>query len=306
MTSRRFSSLLLVALLTQPVGAEQQAPVTEEIRAEAVRPNHGAAGRPLPLAAHWNVTGMYMEGFTPAYQLELLKKGHHILPWLEWPPTDRDLETLFKPGDPRKQKYIDGRMKDFEKAVKELARLKLPISFLANQRGTVLELDGRGDRVEINNSPDINAAGAYRERTIAFWFRAREADKSDRKKVPRQVLYEEGGPGSGLNLYLDGAVLHAGTWVEGKGAWLRSKELPSAWHHVALVLRADNKCDVDGLLELYLNGERVAAGKAPLLAAHPGDINLGRCGNTLFHDGQAADAPGFYLTCASSLETMPS
>src|ERR1051326_1856554 len=64
----------------------------DEIRKEATRSNRGEMGRPLPLAAHWNVSGMYMEGFTPAYQLQLLKKGHHILPWLEYPPTDHGLD----------------------------------------------------------------------------------------------------------------------------------------------------------------------------------------------------------------------
>ena len=76
---------------------------------------------------------MYMEGFTPAYQLQLLKKGHHLLPWLEWPPTDRDLDHTFKLDDPRRRQTIDKRMKYFETTIKELARLKLPISFLGTQ-----------------------------------------------------------------------------------------------------------------------------------------------------------------------------
>jgi hypothetical protein len=35
---------------------------------------------------------------------------------------------------------------------------------------------------------------------------------------PRQVLYEEAGPRSGVNLYLEGSTLYAGFWKEGKGA----------------------------------------------------------------------------------------
>jgi hypothetical protein len=32
-----------------------------------------------------------------------------------------------------------------------------------------------------------------------------------------------------------------------------------------------------------------------VLGAHPGDINLGRCGNTLFHDRKAVEQPGHYF-----------
>jgi hypothetical protein len=161
------------------------------------------------------------------------------------------------------------------------------------QRGMVLELNGKRDRVEINNSADINTASAYRKRTISFWFRATKA--GDKKQEPRQVLYEEGGSGSGINLYLDGDVLRAGAWLQGNGTWLHSKDLDrEAWHHAALVLRAEEK-DVEGQIELYLDGQKIAEGKAPVLGAHPGDINLGRCGNTLFHDGKAAEQPGYYF-----------
>jgi hypothetical protein len=160
-------------------------------------------------------------------------------------------------------------------------------------RGMVLELDGRHERVEITNSLDVNTGSAYRNRTVAFWFRAGRKDGS---KEQRQVLYEEGGPGSGLNLYLDGTALHGGAWQEGKGAWLQSKGLDLAgWHHVALVLGAAGATGSEVPLKLYLDGQEVAAGKAPALGAHPGDVNLGRCGNTRFHDGRTAEQPGHYF-----------
>ena len=80
MLSRRWFALTLVVLSAAPALAQQPLPpkLADEIRAEATRANRGAVGRPLPLAGHWNVTGMYREGFTPAYQLELLKKGHRL------------------------------------------------------------------------------------------------------------------------------------------------------------------------------------------------------------------------------------
>jgi hypothetical protein len=156
-------------------------------------------------------------------------------------------------------------------------------------RGTVLELDGKRDRVEISNSADINTGSAVRNRTIAFWFRPQRLEQ-------RQVLYEEGGPGSGINVYLDGALLHGGAWHEGKGTWVQSKEVErEVWHHVALVLRAKDAKDAEVTLELYLDGERVANGQTVVPAAHPGDINIGRAGNTLFHDKKVAQGPSHYF-----------
>ncbi len=32
-----------------------------------------------------------------------------------------------------------------------------------------------------------------------------------------------------------------------------------------------------------------------MLGAHPNDINLGRCGNTLLHDGRTLGQPGHYF-----------
>jgi hypothetical protein len=61
----------------------------------------------------------------------------------------------------------------------------------------------------------------------------------DKPKSQPQVLYEEGGPGSGINLYLDGEALYAGVWNGGKGVWLPSKSVDrDCWHHAAVVLRA--------------------------------------------------------------------
>ena len=66
--------------------------IATEIRREALLPPNGPAGRPLPLVSHWNM-GSQGRGWTPQYQLELLRYGHHILPWLSWPkgnPDDSD------------------------------------------------------------------------------------------------------------------------------------------------------------------------------------------------------------------------
>ncbi|MGA2618917.1 MAG: LamG-like jellyroll fold domain-containing protein [Thermoguttaceae bacterium] len=170
------------------------------------------------------------------------------------------------------------------------------------QRGAVLELDGKHDRVEIAAAPDINSAAAQRNRTVAVWFRATSADKpaatppKDKPKSQPQVLYQEGGPASGINLYLDGGLLYAGVWNAGKGIWLPSPSVePRGWHHAAVVLRVA-KADVAELaVESYLDGRKSGEGKAPLPAANAATINLGRCGNTLLHGGRTVEQPGHYF-----------
>jgi hypothetical protein len=170
------------------------------------------------------------------------------------------------------------------------------------QRGTVLQLDGKHDRVEIAGSPDINSGAAYPNRTIALWFRAGSTDKlatpsgKDKPKSQPQVLYEAGGSGSGINLYLDGELLYAGVWKGRKGIWLPSKSVDrDCWHHAAVVFRAAKANDAELAVEAYLDGRKIGEGKAPVLGAHTGGINLGRCGKTLFHDGRAVEEPGNYF-----------
>ncbi len=57
-----------------------QPETVREIRAEALRPNRGPEGRPLPLAAHWHASNWPL-----ANQVKLIRQGHHILPFIEWP-----------------------------------------------------------------------------------------------------------------------------------------------------------------------------------------------------------------------------
>jgi len=134
------SLLIAVALATTALAAEYPERTIREIREEATRSNQDKAGRPLPLAAHWNAGGV-ADGFDAKYQLGLLCKGRHILPWFGWPPTDRWLEQTWKPGDPRRQKHIDSTLAAYETPIRELARLKLPISFLSTQWESTLTYD---------------------------------------------------------------------------------------------------------------------------------------------------------------------
>lgn len=56
--------------------ADEIAPAAKVIRAEALKPNTGPEGRPLPLVAHWHRRSMPL-----SFQFDLIRKGHFLLPW---------------------------------------------------------------------------------------------------------------------------------------------------------------------------------------------------------------------------------
>ena len=73
----------------QPTKAARK--VAAEIRREALLPPNGPAGRPLPLASHWNV-GTVRDTFEPDHQIGLIQAGHHVMPWMSWPGGDPESE----------------------------------------------------------------------------------------------------------------------------------------------------------------------------------------------------------------------
>src|SRR5580698_8036011 len=75
------------------------AQTAQEITAEATRPQTPEAGRALPLAAHWCVTSFNGTGFSPEYELKLIREGHHVMLGFGWPATERDLNHNWKPSE---------------------------------------------------------------------------------------------------------------------------------------------------------------------------------------------------------------
>jgi hypothetical protein len=67
--------LLSMALAAQATGAEIP-PAARVIRAEALKPNSGPEGRPLPLVAHWHRRSLPL-----SFQIAMIKEGHFVLPW---------------------------------------------------------------------------------------------------------------------------------------------------------------------------------------------------------------------------------
>ena len=114
--------------------------VADEIRYEATLPSYGPVGRPLPLAAHWNSgANKRIKGFSPAYQLQMIAQGHYLLPWL------RLKSPLEAPGD----RY------EYQSIIKEIASLKLPISFISTQWESLLSDSPGFYHLDSQNNPNV-------------------------------------------------------------------------------------------------------------------------------------------------------
>jgi hypothetical protein len=115
-----FSAFAVAAVVAGPEPAAKKTAV--EIRTEALLPPNGPKGRPLPLVSHWNM-GSQGRGWTPQYQVELLDKGCHILPWFSWP---RGNSVDSQKNAQRFHSYYDELMA-------YCRELKLPICFRGTQ-----------------------------------------------------------------------------------------------------------------------------------------------------------------------------
>ena len=156
--------------------------------------------------------------------------------------------------------------------------------------GAGIVLDGIDDQINIENADEINLLD-HKERTIALWFKA-----EDPLQETKQVLYEEGGRGSGLNIYLKAGKLYVGKWnYEGdtrEETYLSAGLTDANWRHVALVLNAEAAGGSSpAVMKGYLDGLEFGTDiTATLLTAHGGNIAIGaNRDGTRFHDGDAMD-----------------
>lgn len=113
-------------------------PVADEIRQEALLPNDSELGHPLPLAAHWNA-GLFPTGFTPDYQMQMISKGHYLLPW-------------FQLSSPLESPLPDAY---YRSAIQRAAALNLPISFISTQWESVLTYDPGYFNLPPDQNPNV-------------------------------------------------------------------------------------------------------------------------------------------------------
>ena len=114
----------------------------KKIRQEAVLSLKDGKGYPLPLAASWQ-TGMNKDGFDPDYQMSLIEKGHHLLPWFQLNgPNIYDIKTLY-----------------YEAAIKKAAEFKLPITFKSSQWESLLYDDPKYKSLPAKENPNVIETG---------------------------------------------------------------------------------------------------------------------------------------------------
>ncbi|MCM1981745.1 T6SS effector amidase Tae4 family protein [Lyngbya confervoides] len=149
--------------------------------------------------------------------------------------------------------------------------------------GGGVRFDGINDLIAIKGQPKTSLQA---KRTVAVWFKA-----DDPTKGKKQVIYEEGGPQGGLNIYLDEGRLYAGGWdrkhANWSGTFLSTNQVEAnQWHHVVLVLDADpGKHPQAGAFSAYLDGQQFGEGVGTALRFHHDGIGIGRAyQSTRFHD----------------------
>ncbi len=157
-----------------------------------------------------------------------------------------------------------------------------------------LQFDGTNDFATIANTDDINL-GLHPEHTLAVWFKVDDATINSRK----QVIYEQGGFGKGLNLYVFDGQLYGGGWntpvseSDWAGSYLSATVSSGQWHHAALVLDGQETVSPDALT-LYLDGQLVGTADGSQLWEHTGNIGIGAFyGDTRFHDGGVTGDGGY-------------
>ena len=138
--------------------------VIADIRAWASQPSWGPKGRPLPLAHSWNSTA-----FGGAYSVEMIRKGHHVLPTMNDPMSTAMFVELLKSQSQTER--ADKRMREHWKPVLDYCNQhKLPLAMPGPNWGpAVLKYEQRRERGGLAEfSPEQSAAMLVEGKSTRF------------------------------------------------------------------------------------------------------------------------------------------
>jgi len=141
--------------------------------------------------------------------------------------------------------------------------------------GSAVSFDGVDDFIYVLDSihTNLDIAG-YRYRTVAAWFNVNDKDLTD-----RQVIWEEGGATTGLNIYVEKGAINAGAYNGdgwSSGAWISSTAITSGqWHHVALVISGNTTLTPEAM-SVYLDGALIGQAPGTGLGRHSSGGGIGR------------------------------
>lgn len=184
-----------------------------------------------------------------------------------------------------------------EKTITHLIYAAAPLEFVAlnhggtwaedAQRGQVLHFTAEQNFVDMNifHDNNFNPQPKYdtlgRTRTISMWFKVLD-NKTQR------IIYQDGSANSsGINLYLEGGQVFAGTWSsdikDWQGQWLSAAVTNNQWHQAVLVLDNTQKDQLSDSFHFFLDGKKIGTAKATL--NRPNWVRLGGDRSTRFADG---------------------
>ncbi|MEM9273667.1 MAG: LamG-like jellyroll fold domain-containing protein [Cyanobacteria bacterium P01_F01_bin.143] len=159
------------------------------------------------------------------------------------------------------------------------------ISGLISDGDSAMDFDGVDDGILIPNNSSINTGESYSQKTIELTF------NTDRVSG-KQILYEQGGTWTGINIYLQDNQLNLGAWVSDAGEWLSYDIDANTTYNVVLVFDS-------GELKGYVNGESIGtvATSFTSIPSHSGDIAIGQINNdTRFSNTESStDNNGYYF-----------
>ncbi len=149
--------------------------------------------------------------------------------------------------------------------------------------GSAAKFIGGDGYIKIPNFSQIEKSGIHK--SIAVWFKP-----NTQPTATKEVIFELGNVGTGINIYLEDNLLYFGAyddWV--RLPWITHRSVPierGKWHHAVLVLEAPVTQQLfPDALQCYLNGVLVAVGPG---ASFPSSDRPGVGGvnfTTFFHDG---------------------
>jgi hypothetical protein len=142
-----------------------------------------------------------------------------------------------------------------------------------------------------SDTDDINTRDAgYDARTFTLVF------ESGADTAPRQVIYEEGGPVNGFNVYVENGDLIASAWSDDWTADTNFEISTPVSANTAYIATFTFDADASAPLELFVNGASVgtvADGSITTMPSHAGDIAIGNViEDTQFDDTDEVDGDG--------------
>lgn len=171
-------------------------------------------------------------------------------------------------------------------------------TFLTNQVNgfPMVRFDGTNDYFDLSNNTDLNSGGPYSSRTFITMIR------TGANVTTRQMIFEEGGTGRGMNMYIFNGNLYIGAYNLNTDAsdtpWgfvSLSTAITTNTNYILTFLYKGNSCKT-GTIVMYLNGNLVGTiNNIGRLFAHTGAIGIGAKNTDTYYENGTSSGTGDYF-----------